>query len=350
MSVNAEPVAGAWRRAAGIGAALLAPTLIWLPVLALHLTPALFAALITYGGTRAAAALVMRWRPGGRHAQAMGLALLLAVVGTLGAVAIERAAESAAGGGGYPALLQQMAASLDQLRTLLPAWMAAHVPMSVDAVREATVQWLRAHAAQVQLWGGHTVRGIGYALAGVVIGALLALQLAPQANRGAEGDSSRPFAAAVRDAFDALVESFTSVVFAQLRIALVNTSLTAVYLLAVLPWLGTPLPMTGTLLAATFVASLVPVVGNLVSNTVIVVVSLTHSVVVAGLSLAWLVAIHKLEYFLNAQIIGRRIRAQAWELLIVMLVAESMFGLAGLVSAPVLYAQCKSALHQRGWL
>lgn len=348
MSPTDEPRGGEWQCMAGVGAALLAPALIWFPTLAMHLTPALFAALITYGGTRAVALLLLRWRPGWRHAQAIGLVLLLALAGGFGAVAVERAAESAAGGGGYPALLQQMAASLDQLRALLPAWMAAHVPVSVEAVREATVQWLRAHAAQVQLWGGHTVRGVGYALAGIVIGALLALQLSPQT--AADDDGRRRLGPAVRAAFDALVASFTSVVFAQLRIALINTLLTAVYLLGVLPLLGMPLPMTGTLLAVTFVASLVPVVGNLVSNTVIVVVSLTHSVVVAGLSLAWLVAIHKLEYFLNAQIIGHRIRAQAWELLIVMLVAESVFGLAGLVSAPILYAQCKSALHERGWL
>lgn len=348
MSPDTEPRGDAWQRAAGIGAALLAPVLIWFPVLALHLTPALFAALVTYGGTRAAAALLSRWFPRWRHAQAAGLVLLLAVAGGFGAVAVERAAESAAAGGGYPALLRQMASTLDQLRALLPAWMAAHLPVSVDAVREAAVQWLRTHAAQVQLWGGHTVRGFGYALAGIVIGALLALQLAPQA--ASAGDGSRPLAPSVRAAFDALVYSFTSVLFAQLRIALINTLLTAVYLLGVLPLAGMPLPMTGTLLAVTFVASLVPVVGNLVSNTVIVVVSLAHSVVVAGLSLVWLVAIHKLEYFLNAQIIGHRIRAQAWELLIAMLAAESVFGLAGLVSAPILYAQCKSALHERGWL
>lgn len=348
MSFADDPRAGDWKRAAAVGAALLAPALIWLPVLALHLTPALFAALITYGGTRAAAALLHRWRPGWRHAQAAGLVLLLAVAGGFGAVGVERAAESAAGGGGYPALLQQMATSLDQLRALLPAWMAAHVPMSLEAMREAAVQWLRAHAAQVQLWGGHTVRGVGYALAGVVIGALLALQVAPRA--AVASDDTRRLAASVRAAFDALVGSFTAVVFAQLRIAIINTVLTAVYLLGVLPLLGMPLPMTGTLLAVTFVASLVPVVGNLVSNVVIVIVSLTHSVIVAGLSLAWLIVIHKLEYFLNAQIIGHRIRAQAWELLIVMLVAESVFGLAGLVSAPILYAQCKAALHERGLL
>ena len=321
--------------------------LLWLPVLALHLTPVLFAALITYGGTRALAALLLRAWPRLRHAQGWGLLLLISAVGLTLSVVVERAAEAAEQGSGYAALLQQMAAALDQLRTLLPAWLAAHLPVSLEALREAAVTWLRAHAAQLQLMGGHTVRGVGYALAGVVMGALLALQV-PVPVDAAEGAPA--LGTAVRRAFEGLVISFTAVVFAQLRIATVNTVLTAVYLLGLLPLLGTPLPLAGTLVAATFVASLVPVVGNLVSNTMIVVVSLTQSVGVAALSLGWLVGIHKLEYFLNAHIIGQRIRAQAWELLAAMLVMEALFGIAGLVSAPVIYAQLKSAWYERGWI
>lgn len=325
--------------------------LLWLPVLALKMTPALFAALLTYGGTRALAALLLRVRPRLRHAQAWGLLLLISAAGLAGSVVVERAAEAAAQGSGYDALLQQMAVALEQLRTLLPAWLAAHLPVSLEALREAAVSWLRTHAAQLQLMGGHTVRGVGYALAGVVIGALLALQLPVQAaSSGDSADVPPALGVAVRRFFDGLVGSFTAVVFAQLRIATVNTVLTAVYLLGLLPLMGTPLPLAGTLVVVTFLASLVPVVGNLVSNTMIVVVSLTHSVGVAALSLAWLVGIHKLEYFLNAHIVGQRIRAQAWELLAAMLAFEALFGLAGLLSAPVIYAQCKRAWHERGWV
>ena len=123
--------------------------LLWLPVLALHLTPVLFAALITYGGTRALAALLLRAWPRLRHAQGWGLLLLISAVGLTLSVVVERAAEAAEQGSGYAALLQQMAAALDQLRTLLPAWLAAHLPVSLEALREAAVTWLRAHAAQL---------------------------------------------------------------------------------------------------------------------------------------------------------------------------------------------------------
>jgi predicted PurR-regulated permease PerM len=55
--------------------------------------------------------------------------------------------------------------------------------------------------------------------------------------------------------------------------------------------------------------------------------------------------VHKLEYFLNAKIVGGQIRARTWELLIAMLVFEAAFGLAGLVAAPIYYAYLKSELE-----
>ena len=79
----------------------------------------------------------------------------------------------------------------------------------------------------------------------------------------------------------------------------------------------------------------------------IVVVSLSHSVGVAIGSLLYLVIIHKLEYFLNARIIGGQIRAFAWELLIAMIIMESIFGLVGVIAAPIYYAYLKAELRER---
>ena len=79
----------------------------------------------------------------------------------------------------------------------------------------------------------------------------------------------------------------------------------------------------------------------------IVVISLSYSAPVAGASLVFLVAVHKLEYFINARIVGSRINAAAWELLIAMLVMEAAFGLPGVVAAPVYYAYAKAELVRR---
>jgi predicted PurR-regulated permease PerM len=102
------------------------------------------------------------------------------------------------------------------------------------------------------------------------------------------------------------------------------------------------------MIALTFVVGLLPVVGNLVSNTVIVIVSLAHSPQIAMASMAFLVLVHKFEYFLNARIVGARISAQSWELLLAMLVMEAAFGLAGVIAAPIYYAYLKQELIDAG--
>ena len=89
-------------------------------------------------------------------------------------------------------------------------------------------------------------------------------------------------------------------------------------------------------------------IGNLVSNAVIVVVSLAHSPQVAMGSLAFLVVVHKFEYFLNARIVGARISARSWELLLAMLVMEAAFGITGVIAAPVYYAYLKQELIDSG--
>jgi len=164
----------------------------------------------------------------------------------------------------------------------------------------------------------------------------------------AGGISLRPLAAALADRAHRLAEAFRRIVFAQVRISAINTSLTACYLLIVLPLFGIHLPLTKTLVALTFVVGLVPVLGNLVSNTVIVVVSLAHSPQVALTSLAFLVVVHKLEYFLNARIVGSQISAKAWELLLAMLTMEAAFGLPGVIAAPIYYAYLKDELKSAG--
>jgi predicted PurR-regulated permease PerM len=141
---------------------------------------------------------------------------------------------------------------------------------------------------------------------------------------------------------------FHRVVFAQVRISLINTTFTAIFLAVILPLAGVHLPLVKSMIAVTFVAGLIPVVGNIISNTVIVIVSLSYSLQIAAISLAFMVIIHKLEYFLNARIIGSQVNAKAWELLVAILIMETLFGLPGVVAAPVFYSYVKKELSERG--
>jgi predicted PurR-regulated permease PerM len=118
-------------------------------------------------------------------------------------------------------------------------------------------------------------------------------------------------------------------------------------LLVALPLFGVKLHLQKTLVILTFVFGLIPVLGNLISNTAIVVISLGYSMPVAVSSLVYLIVIHKLEYFLNAKIVGGHIHAAAWEILAAMVILEAAFGIAGVVAAPILYAYVKGELTDR---
>jgi predicted PurR-regulated permease PerM len=83
---------------------------------------------------------------------------------------------------------------------------------------------------------------------------------------------------------------------------------------------------------------------------VIVVISLGVSFGVGVASLIFLVLIHKAEYFMNARIVGHEVQATAWELLIAMLLMEAVFGVAGLVAAPVVYAWIKAEAKAQGMI
>src|SRR5438128_789346 len=123
--------------------------------------------------------------------------------------------------------------------------------------------------------------------------------------------------------------SFATVIGAQITISLINTALTGIFLFAI------QMPYAPLLIAVAFLCGLVPIVGNLVSNTVIVFVALTVSLKLAIFALVFLVVIHKLEYFLNSKIIGDRIRNPVWLTLVALIIGERLMGIPGLILAPV---------------
>ena len=123
--------------------------------------------------------------------------------------------------------------------------------------------------------------------------------------------------------------SFATVMGAQITISLINTALTAIFLMAV------HMPHATLLIATTFLCGLVPIVGNLLSNTIIVFVALTISLKLAISALVFLIVIHKLEYLLNSKIIGDRIRNPVWLTLIALILGERLMGIPGLILAPV---------------
>ncbi len=129
--------------------------------------------------------------------------------------------------------------------------------------------------------------------------------------------------------FFSLYHSFERVMGAQVIISAINTGLTAIFLYSF------SLRYAPVLVAITFLCGLLPVIGNIVSNTIIVSVAFTVSPQFAGWALLFLVSIHKLEYFLNSKIIGKRIQQPMWLTLIALVLGERLFGISGVILAPV---------------
>jgi predicted PurR-regulated permease PerM len=129
--------------------------------------------------------------------------------------------------------------------------------------------------------------------------------------------------------FNTLYQSFAKVIGAQLVISTINTVLTAVFLTC------NGYPYAPLLVILVFLCGLIPIVGNLISNVVIVGVGFTISPRTGIFALVFLVVVHKLEYFLNSKIIGKRINSPMWLTLIGLLVGERLMGIPGMVLAPV---------------
>jgi predicted PurR-regulated permease PerM len=235
-------------------------------------------------------------------------------------------------------LLQKMAEVIETARSHFPAWALSSLPDEPTELKAAAVAWLREHAGQLRSIGQDVWRTLIHILFGMVIGGMIAV------SREAGDIEPSPLVHALTNRARLLGTAFRSVVFAQVRISALNAALTGVYLLVIVPWMGIQLPFAKTMVIVTFLTGLLPVIGNLISNTVIVVVSLSVSPLLAIGSLAFLVIIHKLEYFVNARIMGGQIQARAWELLLAMLVMEAVFGIPGVVAAPIYYAYLKNEL------
>lgn len=307
-------------------------------VLKLHLLPALLAGLLVYALVDSLAPTVQRLIPG-THAHWLIVALLSAVVVSLLTLAIIGAIGFLQSERGNPSLVfENMMPLIERARGQLPQVVVDYLPASIDDFRAVAIEWLREHAAQLQVAGKAAARVIVHLLIGMVLGAMVALASARPLRREA------PLVEALVARCMHLVHSFHDIVFAQVKISAFNTLLTAIFLLIVLPLFHVELPLAKTLVIVTFVAGLLPVVGNLISNTLIFVMGLSVSLGVAISALVYLILIHKFEYFLNARIVGTQIRARAWELLIAMLFMEAAFGPAGLIAAPIYYAYLKREL------
>jgi len=311
-------------------------------ILELHLLSALLAGLLVFKLVDILTPW-LRLRALGRDGPRVLAVTLIAsaVIAALIGIGIGLATLMQKSGESVPLLMQKMAQIIEDARAILPTGLQGYVPEDAEKVRVTIAEWLRSNAGALQLAGRGIGRSVVHVLMGMIIGALLSMQ------KAAHPHERRPLTEQIVRHAANFATAFQRVVFAQFWISLINTFFTWLYLDVVLRLFGIDLPLVKILVALTFVVGLLPIIGNLISNTAIVVVCLSQGVPVAVASLVYLIVIHKLEYFLNARIIGSHINARAWELLIAMLVMEAAFGITGLIAAPIIYAYYKAELRSK---
>ena len=183
---------------------------------------------------------------------------------------------------------------------------------------------------------GRYLRTAVFEIAQLIIGLVVAVSMFLNAKWGSENDPQSShdslYATVARELQMRCLtffESFSRVIGAQITISIINTGLTAIFLIA------TGYPYKTVIVVLTFLCGLLPIIGNLISNTLIVGVGFTISPETALIALVFLVVIHKLEYFLNSKIIGDRIKSPMWLTLIGIVLGEKLMGVPGMILAPV---------------
>lgn len=305
----------------------------------LHLLSALFSGLLVFEVVHVIAGKLIGPRfsdSGARVAAVTIISALTILIVTLATILVARF--MSADENGVVSLMRQMASIIEDSRSALPGWANEYLPANAEALKATAVSALRDNASLLKTLGGDVGRALVHILVGMILGALVAL------NEAMPDRERKPLARLWVEQVRRFGAAFRRVVFAQVRISALNTTLTWLYLAVILPLCGVHLPLVKTMVVLTFVLGLIPVIGNLMSNTIIAVISLSNSLVMMFVSLGYLVVIHKLEYFVNAKIIGSRIQAKAWELLTMMLLMESAFGIPGVIAAPIIYAYVKREL------
>jgi predicted PurR-regulated permease PerM len=201
----------------------------------------------------------------------------------------------------------------------------------LDSLKAATVDVVKDEF----LFMGNFARAVTTQLVFVLIGIVVAVSLFlnPRVEKFSDKPTGPNLFTAITDEirirFRLFYESFETVMGAQIRISAINTLLTAIFVVAVSIKYG------AFVIGLTFLCGLLPIVGNLISNSIIVGIALTMSSRVAIAALLFLVALHKLEYFLNSKIIGDQIKNPVWITLFALIIGERLMGIPGMILAPV---------------
>jgi predicted PurR-regulated permease PerM len=233
-----------------------------------------------------------------------------------------------------PALLDRLLPRMDALARRFGRGLPVD---NVQEMRSLILVTLKENARSITMTSGLLTRGFFQIIVAVVIAIMgfMAETGSLDGRRGLDGDLLRE----CRDRATLFAFSFQLVMGAQILIAAINAAAAAALLFAF------HIPFRTMLTLATFVFGMIPIAGNVISNTLIVASALTISDHLALVALIFLVVVHKGGYFLNSRIVGARTETPSWAILLGLLVGEALMGVTGVILAPTLIYYVRAELR-----
>ena len=230
---------------------------------------------------------------------------------------------------------------LEELRTYLPSWLLSYIPRNLLELKNHLLNIAKESGSEIFLATSVSAKVLLNIIIGMILGAVISFSFIQV---DIDTLNWTEFSRQLFNRISIFFKVVTEVLFAQVKISLFNTILTAIYFFIILRLFDIDMPYAKSLILLSFLFGLIPVLGNLIINFLVVALSITVSFKLAIFSLLFLVLIHKLEYYINAKIVGSRLHISIWELLISMVVMEAIFGMVGVVLAPAIYGYIKEEL------
>jgi predicted PurR-regulated permease PerM len=209
---------------------------------------------------------------------------------------------------------------------------------NVQELRALILEKMKENARSISTASGLLTRGFFQILLAIVISILRFVSSPPvpvERRRGLDAEVLHE----CRSRAAVFSASFELVMGAQILVAAINTAVAAIFLIAF------RIPFRTMLTLTTFVCGMVPIVGNVISNSLIVAAALTRSDQLAVFALIFLVVVHKGGYFLNSRIVGARTETPTWAILLGLLVGEALLGVTGVILAPTLIHYVREELR-----
>jgi predicted PurR-regulated permease PerM len=202
----------------------------------------------------------------------------------------------------------------------------------LESLKALTVETVRHQARYLGNFAKLATKEFVFLLIGIVVAGSLFLNPAMDLERGRHRLRNNLYTLTCDQIvlrFQSFYASFETVMGAQIIIAMINTVFTAIFTLAV------HLPYAPIVIGVTFLCGMLPIIGNIISNTVITGIAFTISPQMAISALIFLIVLHKFEYILNSKIIGSRIKNPVWLTLLGIILGERLMGIPGIILAPV---------------